>query len=117
MTLLTLQLEKTNFLPLENLKGKFSYEQLPQNETLLLSLYWFTEGRGDQDIHAPLTVEYLPKETMGERDFSIQLPPAPHSFSGKLITLQWILELKSMTTDFSIQKNITISHTTQEIAL
>ena len=32
----------------------------------------------------------------GERDFSIRVPNVPYSFSGKLITLAWAIELVAL---------------------
>ena len=113
MTHLELQIDKTDFLPEEILQGKFIYNGLAINEPLLMTLYWFTEGKGEQDIHAPLTVEFHTEDRSGEREFSILLPPTPHSFSGRLFNLHWVLELKALVAGVSIERGITIGNSQQ----
>ena len=35
-------------------------------------------------------------DTSGHRDFSLRIPESPYSFSGKLITLSWAIELVAL---------------------
>jgi len=54
---------------------------------------WYTEGRGTQDIHLVHSEPF--HHIRGRRDysFSFELPQQPYSFSGKLISLIWAVEV------------------------
>jgi hypothetical protein len=55
-------------------------------------LFWYTSGKGTQDL---TIVETQPASPVahGEQRFRFKLPQAPYSFSGTLITLSWAVEL------------------------
>lgn len=62
-------------------------------EPLSVQLGWFTEGRGTADADVVWS-EQLPALAPGaERSFEIPLPTAPWSFSGKLVSVSWRLEV------------------------
>jgi hypothetical protein len=58
-----------------------------------LRLFWRTEGRGSTDVGLVETVAFENPGVMGKRPFRLRLPESPYSFSGKLISLIWSLEL------------------------
>jgi len=84
--------DRRQFLPGEHLGGTVRWQLSDPPEAVEVRLVWFTDGRGDRDADVVDVVRYdgLPKS--GEKDFAIELPHAPYSFSGKLITLTWALE-------------------------
>ncbi len=84
---------QTAFRPGDELKGTVAWsfaDAIP--EALELRLFWFTRGKGTQDVdvHKNLRLESPPAQ--GKRSFCFQLPHAPYSFSGKLVSLTWALE-------------------------
>ncbi|HZR20468.1 MAG TPA: hypothetical protein VFE51_24515 [Verrucomicrobiae bacterium] len=95
MTELSIELaqEQTAFKPAEAVRGKVSWTVDPPPQFMELRLFWFTRGKGTEDAGIVQTVRFdqpLPHET---RSFEVCLPEAPYSFSGKLISLVWALEL------------------------
>lgn len=87
--------EQRAFLPGERLVVVVQWE-LPQPPTYIeLALVWFTQGKGDRDykVVERLKLENVPQS--GTRRMAVQLPDSPWSFSGKLISLLWALELTS----------------------
>jgi hypothetical protein len=51
------------------------------------------------------------------RSFSLQLPEGPYSFSGKLISLAWALELVAEPGSRASRIEITVSPTRREILI
>ena len=88
-----LDADRETFEPLEGLSGEVSWALDKQVHALELRLFWFTRGKGTEDAGVVQTQKFegpLPQET---RSFRFHLPEAPYSFSGKLISLVWALEL------------------------
>jgi hypothetical protein len=81
------------FLPGETVSGRavWRLEEPPKNVDL--RLFWFTSGKGTQDVEVVGEVGSDAASSAGEMSFSFELPLAPYSFSGSLITLSWALEL------------------------
>lgn len=55
-------------------------------------LFWFTAGKGTQDVTLVDTHSLRPT-ARGDERVRFRLPQAPYSFSGSLITLAWAVEL------------------------
>jgi len=56
-------------------------------------LFWFTRGKGTEDV-AVIATEVVPATSaQGTHRVRFTLPEAPYSFSGKLISLIWAVEL------------------------
>ena len=88
-----LRTARTNFAPGEELAGTASWilDQTPR--AMELRLFWFTKGEGNEDVGVVETVRFDHPAAQESRPFRLQLPELPYSFSGKLITLAWALEL------------------------
>lgn len=66
---------------------------------LLLSLSWYTSGRGPRNTETvddqTLYSGNWQRQKEYDYDFSIDLPPGPYSYDGDLITVGWVLEVKA----------------------
>ena len=81
------------FAPGERVEGLASWELPEPPSALEVRLFWSTSGRGDEDQET-VAVETVPSPAAsGWVRFSFQLPPGPYSFSGRLISLAWAIEL------------------------
>ena len=83
---------KTIYRPGETLSGFVRWELASRPRELEIVLFWHTEGKGSTDTGV---VDRVVREDPGERgehDFHFVLPEAPHSFSGRLISLVWGVE-------------------------
>jgi hypothetical protein len=58
-----------------------------------LRLFWYTQGKGDSDVHVVQQLAFPNPELQETKRLAIRLPDAPYSFSGKLISLIWAIEL------------------------
>ncbi len=88
-----LLLAGAHFGPGEEIGGQVSWRGARAPKSVELRLFWHTKGRGDRDtatiweknFEAPLAEE--------RRDFTLAAPLGPPSFSGKLVSLLWSMEL------------------------
>ena len=62
-------------------------------EAIEIRLFWYTEGKGTRDVGVEGTERVDRPDRNGHRDFSFTAPEGPYSFSGKLISLMWSIEL------------------------
>jgi hypothetical protein len=88
----------TWFKPGELVEGRASWYvgQSEDVETIEVRLFWYTSGKGTQDVGIVRVLRTESPDTSGYRDFSIRVPEGPYSFSGKLITLSWAIELVAL---------------------
>ncbi|MEQ8190191.1 MAG: hypothetical protein ABRQ39_19650 [Candidatus Eremiobacterota bacterium] len=108
---------KTEYLPCEMVTGTcfWAFDKSPK--TIELRFFWYTSGKGNGDVK---TVEILTiKEPLreGERDFSFTLPAIPWSFSGKLISLMWAIEMIAEPGGETERLEITMSPSGKKILL
>lgn len=108
--------ERKNYRPGEEIRGTATWS-LPQAPTTAeLRLFWHTRGKGDRDA-ATVETQTFPEPQLTEtRHFSLRAPNFPFSFSGKLISLVWSLELV-LEPDGSESIELVIAPEGQEIDL
>ena len=82
---------------------------------LELSLFWHTKGKGTKDVGIIDTIRIDNPGTLGGRHFKFLLPHGPYSFSGKLISIIWALELTLPRGRNAAHKEITLSADGREI--
>ena len=81
------------FAPGERVEGLASWELQEPPAELEVRLFWCTSGRGTED-QSVVAVEAVPAPAAsGWVRFSFALPPGPYSFSGRLVSLGWAVEL------------------------
>jgi len=89
---LTIETDRQAYRPGESIVCRLAWRFVERPERIALSLLWYTEGKGDEDVAV------LVRETLedpgpdGQREFQLTAPAFPFSFSGQLITLTWALE-------------------------
>lgn len=105
------------FLPRETVEGTASWRLDRAAETAELRLFWYTEGKGDQDVGVVSVVPFANPGLQDQRAFRFTLPDGPFSFSGKLISLAWALELVVEPGSRASRTEITVSPTRMEILL
>lgn len=105
------------FLPGETVEGTASWQLDRPAETMELRLFWYTQGKGDQDVGVVQTVPFPDPGLADRRGFRVVLPPGPYSFSGKLISLLWALEVVAEPGGRAGRTEITVSPTRREILL
>ena len=80
----------TEFTPGDTISGKIIWTDPGEGRSLSLRLFWFTEGKGTQDIEVVHELSW--PASQGNASFSIDLPNEPYSFSGTLVSISWAIE-------------------------
>ena len=99
----------SGFSPGDILKGRASWFSDEPLTSLELRLFWYTQGKGTQDVAIVETETFTNLGRQGERDFQFTLPSSPYSCSGKLLSIVWALELISQPGDVTTRHGLTIA--------
>jgi len=109
--------DRTTFAPRETVRGRLEWALDTNPRYLELSLFWYTSGKGTRDVGVIGTAKFDDPGVHGSKDFSFALPDGPYSFSGKLISLIWAVELTCSPGSETVRREITVSPTGREIVL
>jgi hypothetical protein len=107
----------TGFLPGEELAGEVSWKCDSDPGPVELRLFWHTEGKGTRDVKVIETLSFSVPGRQDRRDFRFRLPDSPYSFSGKLISVIWALELVLLSSGETERLEIVVSPSRTEVAL
>ncbi len=108
---------KNAFAPGERVEGKIQWSVDAEPKALELSLLWYTSGKGTRDASVVNSKRIDRPGSSGSDQFSFTLPSGPYSFSGKLISLIWALELTCTPGNETAREEIVVSPTGREILL
>jgi hypothetical protein len=108
---------KNAFAPGERVEGKIQWSVDVEPKALELSLLWYTSGKGTRDAGVVNSKRIDRPGSSGSDQFSFTLPSGPYSFSGKLISLIWALELTCTPGSETVREEIVVSPTGREILL
>ena len=106
-----------SFAPGEMLEGKATWQLDQAPAKVFLRLFWFTRGKGTEDIKVISETVFDHPLAAESRPFKMPLPQRPYSFSGRLVSLIWALELVTSDNDTAITREIVISPFGDEIDL
>jgi len=109
--------DKTAFAPGQTVEGTIRWSLQTNPEHLEFSLFWYTAGKGTRDVGVVETARFDNPGACGSKEFAFPLPNGPYSFSGKLISLIWALELTCRPGSETARREITLSPTGREIVL
>lgn len=90
---LGLRENRTTFSPGEELAGAALWEFPEAPSFAEVRLVWSTKGKGSEDAAVVDTISFPSPQPGDTRPFKFELPESPYSFSGKLISLVWAVEL------------------------
>lgn len=119
MSVLDLQTEGGNtwFTPGSTVSCTASWHLDREIEKLELRLFWYTEGKGTQDVAVVYRGAVEHPESSGHRSFEFRLPSGPYSFSGTLITLRWAIELVALPGEETARLDLLVSPAPVEISI
>lgn len=105
------------FEPGEELRGTVSWSLESRPRSVQVRLFWFTRGKGTADAGIVETLNFdMPRENE-IRPFRFELPAGPYSFSGRLISLIWAVELVTEHPNEVTRREFVLAPLRHEIAL
>lgn len=92
---LAIELEggRTAFRPGEPIRGVVSWTAPAAPASVKVCLVWSTEGKGTRDVCVAQTLTVVSSRSTDRQAFQLSAPEGPYTFSGKLISLIWAVEL------------------------
>jgi hypothetical protein len=84
---------RANYEPGDTVAGDIGWELSEDLDKLELRLFWHTEGRGTTDTGIVATAWVENPGRRGEEHFQFTLPGGPYSYSGRLVSIVWGVEL------------------------
>lgn len=107
----------TWFKPGETIEGTVSWQLGEDADAVEVRLFWYTAGKGSRDVEVVETRHMAQPGISGSRSIELEVPRGPYSFSGKLITLAWAIELVVMPTGETERLDLTIGPRPVEVSL
>ena len=108
---------RTEFRPGEEIARAAGWQLDQPPQSVEVRLFWFTRGKGTEDVGVMDTVRFEQPQREEARPFRFTAPAEPYSFSGKLISLVWAIELVVQPGPDSSRLELTLSPTGKEILL
>jgi hypothetical protein len=108
---------RTAFKPGETLSGDVTWRVEDQPSSAELRLFWYTSGKGTQDVGVVNTLAFAAPQPDDRRSFTLPLPREPYSFSSRLISLIWAIELIVEPGGHVERREFVLSGTGQEVVL
>jgi hypothetical protein len=108
---------RTSFRPGETLRVSALWALPPGTAALEARLFWYTRGKGSEDLEIVAVERIENAPAAGEKVLTFQLPVQPWTFSGKLISLLWAVELVTEPEGVSARVEFTLSPDGTEILL
>ncbi len=115
--MMQITLARTELLLGDVLAGEAAWELERAPAWLEVRLLWLTRGKGTQDAAVADTKRIERPAADGREGFQFVLPDAPCSFSGKLISLVWAVELVAADEGGVARAEFVLSPTGSEIVL
>jgi hypothetical protein len=109
--------DRTAFRPGETLAVSALWALAAAPGSLEARLFWHTRGKGTEDIVIVDSRRVEAPPAAGEYRFDFMLPESPWSFSGKLISLLWGVELVAGAGEKSARSEFVLGPDAKEILL
>lgn len=107
----------TSFRPGDEVAGRAWWQLDRPPDEVVARLFWYTAGKGTQDVVVVQEETFPAPGGQDQRKFSFRLPEGPFSFSGRLISLLWAVEVVAQPGDESGRVEIVVSPTGDELRL
>jgi hypothetical protein len=105
------------FAPGESLQGTMRWDLTTAPQWIELRLFWYTEGKGTQDVGVGPIERIAQPAAAGNHAFTLRAPNLPPSCSGRLVSVRWALELVTSANDPVARTDVIIGPDRQEILL
>ncbi|HPO15087.1 MAG TPA: hypothetical protein PLI09_16715 [Candidatus Hydrogenedentes bacterium] len=117
MLILTIDDNLREFAPGQVIEGIAGWQDEAAPKDAVLRLFWYTEGRGTQDVNVVAEKEFAMFPSAYEERFQLILPDQPYSYSGAITSIQWALELVLNKGKDVVRVDILVSPWTEKLTL
>lgn len=114
---ITLTGQRTAFQPGDEIAGTATWRCAEPPNRVEICLGWHTSGKGTRDSETVATEVVPNPAASGQHTFRFTAPAQPHSFSGRLISLVWSVELIVDPSEEVERVEVVIAPDTREIEL
>jgi len=104
------------FKPGESVEGRVTWT-VDRASSAEVRLFWYTRGKGTQDVGIVDTVAFPNPQTTDQRTFRFALPDGPFTFSGTLVSIIWAIELIVEPGSSAERREIVISPSGREVVV
>jgi hypothetical protein len=80
-------------------------------------LFWFTRGKGSSDVGIVARETIAGAAAAGQQTVRFRLPEGPYSFSGKLISIVWAVELVAEPVEYVSRAEFVMAPEKNEVQL
>jgi len=108
---------RLHYAPGDALEGIVSWQFDHPPDWLELRLFWYTTGKGDRDVHIVSRVAYEQPASVDTQIYSLAFPHGPYSYSGRLTSLIWALELITKPNNDAVRLELAMGPASQEVDL
>ena len=108
---------RTAFEPGETIEVLAEWQLEERPDRVEVRLVWYTSGKGERDWSLVEAVPFENVPLFDSRRCELHLPDSPYSFSGKLISLVWAIEVIVEPGDESRRLDITVAPSRKEVLL
>jgi hypothetical protein len=108
---------RMSFAPGEEVELRAAWDLKRAPDTVEIRMVWHTAGKGDRDMAVAKTIAIDSPAAIGDQRLAVILPLGPYSFSGKLISLLWGLELVTLPDEQSTRIEVTIAPNAREVLI
>jgi hypothetical protein len=109
--------EAKAYEPGQEISGSVEWLFAGAQESAELRLFWYTKGRGTEDVELVETVPFENLAMSERRRFRLRLPQSPYGFSGKLISLVWSLEFVVQPENAAERLDFVMAPSAEEVRL
>jgi hypothetical protein len=108
---------RTQFSPGERLDVAAEWRLDRPPRAVSVRLVWYTRGKGDTDVCVVDEQRFDDPRSFQQRECTFELPEAPFSFSGKLVSLVWAVEAVVEPSGESARLDIVVAPNGKEVEL
>ncbi|OQY06082.1 MAG: hypothetical protein B6I25_04545 [Planctomycetales bacterium 4572_13] len=101
--------DANTFAPGQTVEGTISWKLDEDPQKLTLALHWYTQSGAVKQSGMADSIELERPAGNGSKDFSFEIPQGPYSFQGRLLSLNWVLELAPLPGIDLVRQPITVS--------
>ncbi|MBL8848197.1 MAG: hypothetical protein JNG89_00855 [Planctomycetaceae bacterium] len=106
---------RTEFHPGEQIEVELAWEFEEAPAAIELRLVWNTAGKGTTDLRVVQTERFDEPSPRDRCRKTLTLPGSPYSFSGKLVSIVWALELVALPQEDSERLEIVVGPNAREV--